>query len=39
MTHNDIFPTISEMLPVDIQLNEHFAKFYNTYKSHESQIV
>ncbi len=39
MTHNDIIATMSEMLPLEIQLNYHFIKFYNKCKSHESQLV
>ncbi len=29
MTHNTIIATMSEMLPLEIQLNYRFAKFYN----------
>ncbi len=36
MDHNDIIATMSEMLPLEIKLNYHFAKFYNKCKSHES---
>ncbi len=39
MTDNDIIATMSEMLPLEIQLNYQFAKFYNKCKSHESQLV
>ncbi len=39
MTHNDIIATISEMLPLAIQLNYRFAKFYNKCKLYESQLV
>ncbi len=39
MTRNDIIATMSEMLPLEIQLNYRFAEFYNKCKSHESQHV
>ncbi len=39
ITHNDIIATISEILPLEIQLNFHFAKFHNKCKSHEPQLV
>ena len=39
MTHNDIIAIMSEMLPLEIQLNRRFAIFYNKCKSHESQLV
>ncbi len=39
MTHNDIIATMSEMLPLEIQLYIRFAKVYNKCKSHESQLV
>ncbi len=39
MTHNDIIVTMSEMLPLEIQLSCPFAKFYNKCKSHEYQLV
>ncbi len=39
MTHHDIIATMSEMLPLEIQLNYRFAKCYNICKSHESQLV
>ncbi len=39
ITHNDIVGTMSEMLPLKIQLNQCFAKFYNKCKSPESQHV
>ncbi len=39
MTDNDIIATMSEMLPLEIQLNYQFAKFDNKCKSHESQLV
>ncbi len=39
LTHNDIIATMSEMLPPEIQLNRHFAQFYHTCESHESQLM
>ncbi len=39
MTYNDIIATMSEMLPLEIQLNYRFANFYNKCKSHESQLA
>ncbi len=39
MTHYDIRATMSEMLPLEIQFNYCFAKFYIKCKSHESQLV
>ncbi len=39
MKHYDIIATMSEMLPLEIQLNWCFAKIVNQFKSFESQIV
>ncbi len=36
ITHNDIIATISEILPLEIQLNCHFAI---NVKSHEFKVV
>ncbi len=38
-TDNDIVVTLSEKLPLEIHLNQCFAKEYNKCKSHESQLV
>ncbi len=39
LTNNDIIAIMSEMLPLEIQLNCRFTQFYNKCKSHEPQLV
>ncbi len=39
MTHNDIIAKMSKILPLEIQHNWCFVKFYNKCKSLESQLI